>query len=588
MATVVINYKVDSKQVAKADKQLTKLDKENKDVQKSTKKVTKAADEQSKAYAGLTDKLTAVGNRFTIAGKGLGDMAAGMATSTKATGGLSVAMRVLKFAIASTGIGLLVVGLASLVSFFTKTQRGADVLSKAMAAMGAVVSVITDRLSAFGETLFNAFSNPQKTIKEFGETIKNFVLERVRLTVEGLGLLGKAIGQVFERDFKGAFETAKEGAISLAKGIDPLTIVMSKIIEVAPGVIASFKDITNEMINEANAAAALEARQQALEKNAIRLSVLNAERKAEIADLILISREETNTSEEQLAAVLKAQEIRKKITSDNLLQQFEVVKVLREQQALGENLIEDDRELAAQEVELLRLRKEGADTLRELVNREITLNATIKAQRKKDFDSEIAQIQEKAAALADAEEQQTRKEADELETRIQNRNETIIKAGEFLTNFNIKEKLVALQKAKINISEGITKALAAAPPPFNLILAGITAAAGAASIAAIVGTKIPSFGEGGEITGKSHGDGGTLINAEGGEFVMSRKSVKKIGLENLKLMNEGVTVVNDQLPIAEAIAKQPKVTINMDEQGFEVRMQRMTSTRIARQSRYSF
>jgi hypothetical protein len=48
-----------------------------------------------------------------------------------------------------------------------------------------------------------------------------------------------------------------------------------------------------------------------------------------------------------------------------------------------------------------------------------------------------------------------------------------------------KAKLVAIANAIINVALGVTKALSALPPPFNLILAAITAAAGAVQIALI-------------------------------------------------------------------------------------------------------
>lgn len=68
------------------------------------------------------------------------------------------AMKSLKVAIAATGIGLLLVALGSLVSFFTKTQRGADKLSQAFKGIGAVVDVLIDRMSSFGEGLFAIIS----------------------------------------------------------------------------------------------------------------------------------------------------------------------------------------------------------------------------------------------------------------------------------------------------------------------------------------------------------------------------------------------------------------------------------------------
>ena len=44
---------------------------------------------------------------------------------------------------------------------------------------------------------------------------------------------------------------------------------------------------------------------------------------------------------------------------------------------------------------------------------------------------------------------------------------------------------ISIAMAIINVAEGVTKALSALPPPFNLVLAAITAAAGAIQIALI-------------------------------------------------------------------------------------------------------
>ena len=50
---------------------------------------------------------------------------------------------------------------------------------------------------------------------------------------------------------------------------------------------------------------------------------------------------------------------------------------------------------------------------------------------------------------------------------------------------------------------------------------------------------VSGFEQGGLITGRRHSSGGELINAEGGEFVMSRNAVSAIGIENLNRMNDG-------------------------------------------------
>lgn len=70
--------------------------------------------------------------------------------------------KTLKGAIAATGIGLLVIALGSLVAFFTKTQKGADMLSEVMAGLGAAIDVIIDRISGFGESILKFFSGDFK------------------------------------------------------------------------------------------------------------------------------------------------------------------------------------------------------------------------------------------------------------------------------------------------------------------------------------------------------------------------------------------------------------------------------------------
>jgi|TARA_R100000479_G_scaffold37047_2_gene16394 hypothetical protein len=48
-----------------------------------------------------------------------------------------------------------------------------------------------------------------------------------------------------------------------------------------------------------------------------------------------------------------------------------------------------------------------------------------------------------------------------------------------------------------------------------------------------------SYAEGGYVGGRPHSEGGTIIEAERGEFVMSRNAVESIGLETLNQMNQG-------------------------------------------------
>ena len=67
----------------------------------------------------------------------------------------------------------------------------------------------------------------------------------------------------------------------------------------------------------------------------------------------------------------------------------------------------------------------------------------------------------------------------------------------------------------------------------------------AASAGAVVGSLVGQiarnwkFEQGGLVGGRRHSQGGTMIEAERGEFVMSRNAVDAIGVENLNRMNQG-------------------------------------------------
>ena len=53
------------------------------------------------------------------------------------------------------------------------------------------------------------FENPVQSLKNFGQAIFDNVIERVKSALDALGFLGTAVVKVFEGDFAGAAESAK-------------------------------------------------------------------------------------------------------------------------------------------------------------------------------------------------------------------------------------------------------------------------------------------------------------------------------------------------------------------------------------------
>lgn len=87
----------------------------------------------------------------------------------KTTTGLTRVVKLLGTTMLGLGIGLLLVALASLLSWFTKTQKGVEAANKIMAALGATINVIIDRASKLGSALVNLFTG---SFKKAGEDAK--------------------------------------------------------------------------------------------------------------------------------------------------------------------------------------------------------------------------------------------------------------------------------------------------------------------------------------------------------------------------------------------------------------------------------
>ena len=135
--------------------------------------------EASKDAAGLASE-------FNIMGVSLNSVKASMAKiipTAKAMFGT------IKAGIASTGIGLLVIALGSVATFFTKTKKGAELLEVAFTGIGAAVSVIVDRVAKFGGAIVKlfkgdvkgAFKDVKGAFTGIGEEIANDVKEAMAL-----------------------------------------------------------------------------------------------------------------------------------------------------------------------------------------------------------------------------------------------------------------------------------------------------------------------------------------------------------------------------------------------------------------------
>ncbi|MFY0655126.1 MAG: hypothetical protein JXQ96_24080, partial [Cyclobacteriaceae bacterium] len=174
------------------------IDQTNQKFEDQSKTVSKT----SKAFTGLGTQLTALGNRFTIAGKGAGDLATGMFAATNATSGTTKAFKLLKIAIAATGIGALIVALGSLKAAFTASEAGQDRFAKLMDQIGVVIGNVSDVFASFGDQIISFFDGDGFDTSKITDSIDD-VINKTKEEVAEAGRLAdlRAATNKLEREF---------------------------------------------------------------------------------------------------------------------------------------------------------------------------------------------------------------------------------------------------------------------------------------------------------------------------------------------------------------------------------------------------
>lgn len=105
----------------------------------------------------LTMVWNNIGNVVVDARKQMAVAVTTFNAATTATARLTAGFKMLKIAIVSTGIGAIVVGLGSLVSYLTRTQKGVELARTSMAGISATIDVLLDRLAMLGSSIVSLF-----------------------------------------------------------------------------------------------------------------------------------------------------------------------------------------------------------------------------------------------------------------------------------------------------------------------------------------------------------------------------------------------------------------------------------------------
>lgn len=364
---------------------------------------------------------------------------------TKGVKGAITGFKGLRVAIISTGIGALLIAVTSLVSFFTKTQKGADLLSQAFKGVGAVVNVFIDRIS----------------------------------------LLGGALVKFFKGDFKGAFQDLGSAVSGVADEIErevkaavDLERQLQKLRDLEIGLIRTTaerrKEIAKNRLAAEDETLAIEKRVEALDKateiekkileDELNIARQRAENIAAEVELSESTAEDIQKREEAAARVIELEtrslEFEKRIiTRRNAL--------VREGEAKRRQVLKEARDKILED-----RKKDGGEVGGKLKRGDVTSLegfATLEAE-KTNVVAENAKLRNAIQQEAADEELRIRKIQQQQELAIV--GQTFGQIAGILGENSAIGKAAAIAQATINTYQGVTEVLAnktTLPEPFGTI-----------------------------------------------------------------------------------------------------------------------
>ena len=457
-------------------------------------------------------------------GKGIVDGIKGLKTMRITSKGTFSAI---KSGIAATGIGLLVLALGSLITYFTQSQKGADKLKVAFAAIGTTISVLVDRLSTFGGGLLKILSGDfsegvdmlKGSFAGLGEEIRNETAAATELERANQRLQDREIAMIKTRaKSRRDIEAAKLASADQTKTTEERAAALQRAIDLEKKISEEEISIAKErarIIREQNALG--ESTREDLQAEAeaeARVIELEAERDAKLKELVGTLSGYTNAAESSADATDEDAEAQKRLNEQ----------IAKRNELLAQEEAKFQEDLAAQYDAILQA-QESAQT-QELNAVEDKYNTLLANAEKYGFDeAELMRLKNqeinKINKKYDDEDSARKKQKAADDQAVQLANLQIVAGalnglGQLAGENAAAGKAISAAEAIINTYTGATKALASAPPPFNFIAAAGVVASGIASVRSIYATDIPdtkpsSINVGGRTIGG--GGGGTRAAA---------------------------------------------------------------------------
>ena len=227
------------------------------------------------------------------------------------------ALKVMRLAIISSGVGALALAILAVGRAFTDSEKGQNKFNKIMKVIGVVLGNIMDKVADFGEMIIEAFENPKKTLESLKESIKTNIQNRIEGLLELLPALGKAISLAFKGDFSEAATVAGDAVAKVGLGVEDFSKKAKTAFNSATSAVSTFITETEKEMGMAARASDLSAKTDKLERAQL---VKRAKLEAEVADLRLKARQEEDyTAAQRLEFMKQAGSVQEELLATDLI-----------------------------------------------------------------------------------------------------------------------------------------------------------------------------------------------------------------------------------------------------------------------------
>jgi hypothetical protein len=347
---------------------------------------------------------------FKNAGKGV----VNFAKSFKTAGGAAESFGMItKAAMIGTGIGAIVIAIAALYEYFTRTAEGAKTLRQATAALGAIFEVIMGLLSKIGKILVDAFTHPMDSIKKLGAFIEENIMNRLK----SFAVMGKAIMKIFSKDWKEGFKELADGALQLGTGVEHL---IEKVVDAGEKLIKKMKDATTIALE-------YEEREHRLAQMKRDNLIEDAKLEQEVLKLREQSYDKTKSEQERIEALTKALELEGKMAEDQAKIKTESYNILmaKSRERAKNGLIDTQEEKDA----IAEATKEIINVESDRINRSLRMEKQLMALRMSIAADAKKLAEEQAKFEEDLGMKSAASERDRLEIEYTNKIEKAMELG---------------------------------------------------------------------------------------------------------------------------------------------------------------